>query len=44
VAGRFDETELDGRGRAIVDVNAFFDGPKAPPAGASQDPGPHTTP
>jgi macrolide phosphotransferase len=44
VAGRFDETELDGRGRAIVDVNAFFDGPKVPPAGASQDPGPHTTP
>ena len=44
VVRRFDETELDGRGHAIVDVNAFFDSPKVPPGGASQDPGPHTTP
>jgi len=30
VAGRFDETELDGRGRAIVDVNVLFEDPKVP--------------
>ena len=44
VAGRFDETERDGRGRAVVDVNALLDGPKVPPGATSQDPGPHTTP
>jgi macrolide phosphotransferase len=30
IAGRFDETELDGRGRAIVDVNVLFEDPKVP--------------
>ena len=30
IAGRFDETELDDRGRAIVDVNVLFEDPKVP--------------